>query len=55
VLAQVQFGQKVYWWVDYRAAVGGKQYYAPGIYTTTNNAPLLCTVGVVIIFYIDSH
>jgi hypothetical protein len=29
------FRRKVYWWVDYRAAIGGKQYDAPGSYTAT--------------------
>jgi hypothetical protein len=33
--ALVRFGGKVYWWVDYRAAIGGKQYDAPASYTTT--------------------
>jgi hypothetical protein len=31
----VRFGGKVYWWVDWRAVIGGKQYDAPGSYTTT--------------------
>jgi hypothetical protein len=33
--ALVRFGGKVYCWVDYRAANGGKQYDAPGSYTVT--------------------
>jgi hypothetical protein len=50
------------------AAIGGKQYDAPGSYTTTCrlktsssleqrvvSAHLLCTVGVVIMLYIESH
>jgi hypothetical protein len=58
----------VYWWVDERAAIGGKQYDASGSYTVTYrlktsssrelrvvSVPLLCTVGVVIMFYIESH
>jgi hypothetical protein len=64
----VRFGGKVYWWVDLRAAIGAKQYDAPGSYTTTYglktsssgeervvSAPALCSVGVVIMFYIESH
>jgi hypothetical protein len=35
VLALVRFGGEMYWWVDYRAAIGGTQYDAPGSYTTT--------------------
>jgi hypothetical protein len=33
--ALVRCGRNVYWWVDYRAAIGGKQYDASGSYTVT--------------------
>jgi hypothetical protein len=29
------FEGKVYWWLDYKAAIGGKQCDAPGSYTAT--------------------
>jgi hypothetical protein len=55
----------MYWWVDYRAAIGGKQYDAPGSYTTTQTENIkqlrvacsecTCTVGILIMFYIESH
>jgi hypothetical protein len=35
--ALVRFGGNVYWWVDYRAAIGGNQYDAPGSYTVTSD------------------
>jgi hypothetical protein len=35
VTALVQFWGKVYWWVDYRVAIGAKQYEAPVSYTVT--------------------
>jgi hypothetical protein len=35
VSALVRFGGNVYCWVDERAAIGRKQYDAPGSYTTT--------------------
>jgi hypothetical protein len=35
VSALVQYGGNVYWWVDYRAGIGGKQYDASGSYTVT--------------------
>jgi hypothetical protein len=63
-----EFGGKVFWWVDKRAAIGGKQYVTPGSYTITYglktsssweqhvvSAPVLCTVGVVIMFRIELH
>jgi hypothetical protein len=34
VRALVRFVVRVDWWVDYRASIGGKQYDAPGSYTT---------------------
>jgi hypothetical protein len=35
VAALVRFRGQSIVWVDYRAAIGGKQYDAPGSYTTT--------------------
>jgi hypothetical protein len=47
VRALVRFGGRVDWWVEYKAAIGGKQYDAPGSYTATLRAPCsecTCTV-----------
>jgi hypothetical protein len=35
MVALVRFLGKVYCWVDKRTVIGGKQYDAPGSYTTT--------------------
>jgi hypothetical protein len=35
VRALMRVGGRVYWWVEYRDAIGGKRYDVPGSYTTT--------------------